>query len=75
MDLSEFYETKRRPCLFSRATKDLIKEDTEKLEAAMAELEISVTSISNWLQKRNVKVSCPTIRRHRVGECDCGEIA
>ena len=40
MDLSEFYETKRRPCLFSRATKDLIKEDTEKLEAAMAELEM-----------------------------------
>jgi hypothetical protein len=75
MDLSEFYETKPKPCLFSRSTKDLNKEDKEKLEAAMAELDIPVMSIHNWLQKRNVKVSCPTIRRHRKKECDCGKDA
>jgi len=75
MDLSEFYEDKRKPCLFTRATKDLSKEDLDKLTAAMAETEITVSSIGGWLEKRKIKISWPTIRRHRVGECDCGKIA
>ena len=75
MDLSEFYENKRKPCLFARVTKDLSKEDKEKLNAALLETDISVASLGKWLEKRSVKVSWPTIRRHRVGECDCGEIA
>lgn len=75
MDLSEFYEDKLKPCLFSRITKDLIKEEKDKLEAALAESEIPVSSISNWLQKRSIKVSSATIRRHRKKECDCGKDA
>lgn len=72
VDLSEFYEDIKKPCLFTRATKDLSNEDKEKLTAAIQETEITTSSIDKWLQLRNIKVSWPTIRRHRKGECDCG---
>jgi len=71
MDLSEFYEDKLKPCLFSRVTKDLSKDDREKLDAALDEAEISVSSIDRWLQKHGIKISNATIRRHRKRECDC----
>jgi hypothetical protein len=72
VDLSEFYEDIKKPCLFTRATKDLHDDDKEKLTAAIQETEITTSSIDKWLQLRNIKVSWPTIRRHRKGECDCG---
>jgi hypothetical protein len=72
VDLSEFYEDTKKPCLFTRATKDLHDDDKEKLTAAIQETEITTSSIDKWLQLRNIKVSWPTIRRHRKGECDCG---
>lgn len=72
VDLSEFYEDIKKPCLLTRATKDLSSEDKEKLTAAIQETEITTSSIDKWLQLRNIKVSWPTIRRHRKGECDCG---
>ena len=72
VDLSEFYDTEKKPCLFTRATKDLNSEEQEKLQAAINEVEITTSSIDKWLQARNIKVSWPTIRRHRKGECDCG---
>ena len=65
VDLSEFYDTEKKPCLFTRATKDLNSEEQEKLQAAINEVEITTSSI-------DIKVSWPTIRRHRKGECDCG---
>jgi hypothetical protein len=75
MDLSEFYEDKLRPCLFSRVTKDLNKDDLAKLDAALEEAEIAVSSIDRWLQKHGIKISNATIRRHRKKECDCGKDA
>jgi len=72
VDLSEFYEDTKKPCLFTRATKDLHDDDKEKLTAAIQEMNIPISSIEKWLQLRNIRISSPTIRRHRKGECDCG---
>ena len=75
MDLSEFYQPKNKSCLFAKVATKLKQDDLEKVEAALLEKDITIASIEKFMQSRGVSISWSSIRRHRVGECNCGKDA
>jgi len=71
IDLSEFYEDNKKKCIVGRAIANLIPEDTEKIQAAFVEEEITNTSINKFLSARGVKISTDSVRNHRYSRCGC----
>jgi len=71
VDLSEFRRVKDERCVIGRAFDSLTPEDREKLQAALAEPDISNIAISEWLKKREIKTTNTTVGTHRKRRCRC----
>ena len=71
VDLSEFRRVKDERCVIGRAFDSLTPEDREKLQAALAEPDISRNSIVEWLGKRGTKTTDTTVGTHRSNRCRC----
>lgn len=75
-DLSEFMaETvKHGPsCTMVAVIDSLDDEQQAKLGAALSEGSIPSTAIARVVSRwTDSKISAPTVRRHRKGECGCG---
>ena len=71
VDLSEFRRVKDERCVIGRLFDSLNPEDREKLEAALAEPDISHNAIVEWLQRREIKTTNTTVGTHRKRRCRC----
>ena len=74
VDLSEFRAPPRTStkCLFARVADKLDEDNTEKLQAALADSTISNYAIRAWLvNKTGTSLHSESVRRHRNQTCGC----
>lgn len=74
VDLSDFRRTARAKgsCRYSTVRDTLGEEDQAKLDAAMADFEISNPVIRQWLVARSpLTLHTESVRRHRNKVCGC----
>lgn len=75
VDLSEFValsKPRRVECTMSKALRELKPAKRAQLTAALAEDGITNAAISAWLAQHEIKVTAPTVSRHRRKDCACG---
>ena len=61
------------PCRVRIISETLSKEDREAFLGAIDNEEITAPAIERALKKNGYSIAGTTIRRHRRGECSCGE--
>lgn len=72
IDLSEFRNVRKRPCVTKRASEELGASELEKFEAALLEPSITNSAIAEWLNSRtSIRLSKDSLRNHRRRECSC----
>lgn len=72
VDLSEFTVIERDKCKLMSVVKKLDESDREKVIAAVAEVDVTLNSIVEFLKKRGHVVGRTVVQMHRAGTCVCG---
>jgi len=75
IDLSEFKNLVQvKPCIVGRWTATLSDEEREKLDAALAEPDISTSNVHRWAQARGAEFRLNAVFTHRRKACSCNRI-
>ncbi len=65
----------RTPCLLGRELAAMSEADRAQVQEALDASDVTGQAISTVLERKlSVKVSSPSVNRHRRNECQCGRV-
>lgn len=65
----------RTPCRLGRALAAMTDADRAQVQEALDASDVTGQAISNVLERKlSVKISSPSVNRHRRNECQCGRV-